>query len=93
MNFALIVSTVTFFFNSPAALAEVLRDARDSMTSMQTVLDRYASLLDSNSPEVQLFQFLSFIVFFLNIKVLWKLVMQINNQLLLRNCGFQSVKA
>ena len=63
------------------------------MTSMQTVLDRYASLLDSNSPEVQLFQFLSSIVFFLNIKVLWKLVMQINNQLLLRNCGFQSVKA
>lgn len=55
MNFALIVSTVTFFFFSPAALAEVLRDARDSMTSMQTVLDRYASLLDSNSPEVQLF--------------------------------------
>lgn len=93
MNFALIVSTVTFFFFSPAALAEVLRDARDSMTSMQTVLDRYASLLDSNSPEVQLFQFLSSIVFFLNIKVLWKLVMQINNQLLLRNCGFQSVKA
>lgn len=80
VNFALIVSTVTFFFfNSPAALAEVLRDARDSMTSMQTVLDRYASLLDSNSPEVQLFQFLSSIVFFLNIKVLWKLVMQINN--------------
>lgn len=37
--------------SSPAALAEVLRDARDSMTSMQTVLDRYASLLDSNSPE------------------------------------------
>lgn len=49
------------------------------MTSMQTVLDRYASLLDSNSPEVQLFQFLSSIVFFLNIKVLWKLVMQIDN--------------
>ena len=59
-----------FFFNSPAALAEVLRDARDSMTSMQTVLDRYASLLDSNSPEVHLFQFLSSTVFFLNIKVL-----------------------
>lgn len=37
--------------SSPAALAEVLRDARDSMTTMQTVLDRYASLLDSNSPE------------------------------------------
>ena len=79
MNFASSVSTVTFFLNSPAALAEVLRDARDSMTSMQTVLDRYASLLDSNSPEVQLFQFLSSTVFFLNIKVLWKLVMHINN--------------
>lgn len=37
--------------SSPAALAEILRDARDSMTSMQTTLDRYASLLDTNSPE------------------------------------------
>ncbi|KAL9989019.1 hypothetical protein ACROYT_G003526 [Oculina patagonica] len=36
---------------SPTALAQILREARDSMTSMQTALDRYSSLLDTNTPE------------------------------------------
>lgn len=36
---------------SPAALAQILREASDSMTSMQTLLGRYASLLDTNRPE------------------------------------------
>ena len=40
------------FPDSPTALAQILREARDSMTSMQTALDRYASLLDTNTPEV-----------------------------------------
>lgn len=49
-----------FFFlnhfpNSPTALAQILREARDSMTSMQTALDRYSTLLDTNTPEVSKF--------------------------------------
>ena len=37
---------------SPAALAQILREAGESMTSMQTVLNRYVSLLETNTPEV-----------------------------------------
>ena len=44
------------FPDSPAALAQILREARDAMTSMQTVLDRYASLLDTDRPEVHVLQ-------------------------------------
>ena len=44
------------FPDSPAALAQILREVRESMTSMQTVLDRYASLLDTNRPEVHVLQ-------------------------------------
>ena len=44
------------FPDSPSALAQILREARDSMTSMQTALDRYASLLDTNRPEVHVLQ-------------------------------------
>lgn len=37
---------------SPAALAQILREAGESMTSMQTAINRYVSLLETNTPEV-----------------------------------------
>ena len=44
----------TFQFNSPAGLAEILREAGKSMTTMQTALDQYVSHLETNTPEVSL---------------------------------------
>lgn len=37
--------------SSPAAFAQILREAGESMTSMQTVLNRYVSLLEANTAE------------------------------------------
>ena len=37
---------------SPAALAEILKEAGESMTSIQTAMNRYVSLLEANTPEV-----------------------------------------
>lgn len=37
--------------SSPAALAEILKEAGESMTSIQTAMNRYVSLLEANTPE------------------------------------------
>lgn len=41
-----------FLLFSPAALAEILKEAGESMTSIQTAMNRYVSLLEANTPEV-----------------------------------------
>lgn len=41
----------TAALSSPEALAQILREVGESMTSMQTAMNRYVSLLGTNSPE------------------------------------------
>ena len=52
--FAFVFDHFTVQLNSPAGLAEILREAENSMTTMQTALNRYVSHLETNTPEVSL---------------------------------------